>query len=600
MADHFVDSTTGNDADTGHDMDLAWATVEKALESGALAAGDYVWVRPIHSEIPTTDISPIYDGTASSPIRIIGWPRAAIPNTTITQADFTNGSKVIDNVVGITINRQKHTNRYITAPDGKQYHITAVLWEAGIDGMAAGAEFAVGEILTNTTQTKKGKVWGFTDNGDTTGTLQYIRDSASTWSDNNNITSSGGGDAEIDVGGETAVGFILSAEYAGATVTGVSGKFQIDADPDYELAQAIDDSTWTIKKTDWDDQGLPLINFNGGAFQLYIYADYFHQFKNFEFKDSADTAGIVYSRDSGTIYFEGCLFKQTVSNTKLLGGCNSQNFTTLKRVIIEGSGAGTSQHGILEGSWRLTDTSILNCGGYGIGFIDQIYVKNVNFGIEMANSGTEIYITQSDFSIVGTDLALGGTNGLLSYFFAYFSPLQKVSIQNYQKILGNNQTFFPGGYFKNVSVGDTNAPSAASPAGSTTDLFAIFPNTSNRDWDADTALPYIRWKIWAPASAKAYTVYIQNNMGVTLNDTHAKENIWLKLTYIDSYDDTTEYTTKELFSTEIDILSRADATDWDSLTIASHTPAVAGWVILELYVSAYVASGQIYVDGKYV
>jgi len=89
-------------------------------------------------------------------------------------------------------------------------------------------------------------------------------------------------------------------------------------------------------------------------------------------------------------------------------------------------------------------------------------------------------------------------------------------------------------------------------------------------------------------------------MGVTLNDTHAKENIWLKLTYIDSYDDTTEYTTKEIFSTEIDILARADATDWDSLTIASHTPAVAGWAILELYVSAYAASGQIYADGKYV
>jgi hypothetical protein len=89
-------------------------------------------------------------------------------------------------------------------------------------------------------------------------------------------------------------------------------------------------------------------------------------------------------------------------------------------------------------------------------------------------------------------------------------------------------------------------------------------------------------------------------MGVTLNDTHAKENIWLKLAYIDSYDDTTEYTTKEIFSAEIDIAARADATDWDSLTIASHTPAVAGWAILELFVSKYVASGQIYVDPKYV
>lgn len=599
MAKYIVDSTTGNNADNGTTFDLAWATAEYALESGGLSAGDTVLLRPIHNEIPTSDISPSYSGTASSPIIIRGWSRAAIPNTTITQADFTNGKKYIRSIVGITPDRVKHTNRYITAPDGKQYHITAVLWECDITGDIGG----VGEIITNSTQTKKGKVWAF--EAETGNWMQYVRDSATAWVSSDSLSFSGGDSGTID-GAETAVGFLLSSEYAGSTVTGTNGKFQIDADPDYAEDQAIDDSTWTIKKTDWDAQDLPLIDFNDGAFQLQFYVDQYWTVKNIEFKDSADSAGIVFVKvGSNTILFERCLFKQTASNTLLFNTQQSKIF--IKQVIIEGSGVGSSQKGISAASSFsiMEDVAIFNCGSYGenLQSMSTLEYNRLNMGIEMANGDDDIYTSYGAIG-KGTGLSLGGANGYLS--IASYNFNVDIASSNFQKILGNHVSYFLGGAMgatggmANVDVGDSNAPSAASPAGSTVDLACFYPNVSGYEYVEDFSTSLVKWKIWAAASAETYTVYIQNNMSATLNDTAAKDDIFLKLTYIDSYDDTSEYTHKELFSTEIDILQRADATDWDSLTIANHTPAVAGWAILELFVSKYSATGQIYVDPKYV
>jgi len=124
MANYFVDSTTGSDSDNGTTMDLAWATIEYALESGGLAAGDIVWIRRLHDETPAATINPIYDGYPSAPIQIVGWPRAA--DASIAQADWTNGSTTVDNIVGLSMGREKHLARFITAPNGFDYLITKV------------------------------------------------------------------------------------------------------------------------------------------------------------------------------------------------------------------------------------------------------------------------------------------------------------------------------------------------------------------------------------------------------------------------------------------------------------------------------------------
>jgi len=675
MSYFFVSSGDGNDADAGTDMDLAWALFEKAHESGGLSAGDVVIVRRTHSETPVSDAVVAYDGSPENPLYSIGWPRAAIPNTTITEGDFTNGSKIIDNVVGITPNRSKHSNRYITAPDGKQYHITAILWESGLDGIGVGDGFAVGDILTNVTQTKKGKVWAAAGT-ETTDTLQYVRDSATAWVNNDNVTSDGGGDGEVDVGGETAVGFLLSQEYAGTTVTGVTGKFQIEADPDYDFLNfsdtftaatsdvvtigsahpyrtgdcvrvvnsggalpaglaadtdyyviylttttiklasslsnansgtavditgtgtgthtiaTIEDSTWTIKKSAYnaDADDVPIIDFNDGAVQFTYSLDNYHFLKNMEFKDCGDTNGFFSLEHAGAMSFEGCLFKQTASNSQFMRERRAESF--YRRCLFEGSGAGTAQKclDLEKGIHYFTDCAIFNMGDWG-GQLEnsKIVSKRLNVGIEMANGDDDFDLFNNSF-IEGTDLALGGTNGDVSLESTYTSRDDHVTILNDQKVLGAWKKWFKGGTIERAAVtGET-------PNKKVSDyVIKINPNTSGLEFFDDWAIEVFRHTFEADNSSKTYKYWLYNDMGKALN-LHPKDDIWLKVEYVDSYDDASEYTFAEVFSSEISIADAADADDWDYLQVTCQ-PAIASKVIITCYVSTYAAAtADIFID----
>ena len=277
MADFFVDDSVVGGLDDGTDWDTnAFNTggnrgIKTALESAGYAPGDKIWIRrtTVYDEAiaaQNANINVGDDGTPAAPLEFIGWPRAAIPNTTITQADFTNGSTMIDNVVGITPVRERHQARYVTAPDGFQYLITAILWEFTVDGMGAGDEFTVGSLLNHTGNTRKGKIYTFVDNLDTTGTIQAVLDAEQTWDNTDNITDADGGDAELDVNA-AAVGFIIDREYAGTTVIGVNGKFQIEADEDYATRPNVGAlrATWDV-----DPLNLPIIDFNNEAYYLLV------------------------------------------------------------------------------------------------------------------------------------------------------------------------------------------------------------------------------------------------------------------------------------------------------------------------------------------
>lgn len=127
MANYFVDSTTGNDGDSGLTMDLAWATIEHAFTAGNLVAGDTVWVRRIHDETigsGALDFDGAYDGRSDNPVRLVGWPRTS---ASITSATWTSGSTTVDNILGLTLNRGKYLSRYITAPNGTIYLITKIV-----------------------------------------------------------------------------------------------------------------------------------------------------------------------------------------------------------------------------------------------------------------------------------------------------------------------------------------------------------------------------------------------------------------------------------------------------------------------------------------
>ena len=533
------------------------------------------------------DISPTDDGTPALPCYHIGWPRPALPNTTITQGDWTNGSRIIDNIVGITPGLRAHGARWCTAPNGKKYLITAILWEFTVDGMAVGAEFVVGEILTNTTQTKKGKVWTFVDNANTTGTIQAVVDSATAWVNNDNITSDGGGDAELSANA-TAIGFLIDREYAGSTVTGTSGKFQIEADEDYaDRPQAGIDAGW-----DADAHDLPKIDFNNEAYQINILTDIFFSFRNFYFADSADTLGLILADTCTALELLGCVFKQTSSNTPLI--VFAYTFTSINRCLLEGSGAGSSQKGL---SWYATcdliikNTQIYNLGGTGLSaIIGKPFLSNINIGVEMANVGVEIQLNHSA-TLFGVDVALGGTNGYINSIASLALGI-KLKIENYQKILGNHKGFFQGGTWESIAVTSTNANKKLSDT-----VLKITPSVN--------FVPSIdNWKtvifdgsFELSSGSQTIKFWLYNDLGQILNDVTAKDNVYLKATYVDSYDDTTEYTQIEAFSTEIDIADAANADDWDYLQVTVN-PSTASKVRVQLICSVYDASDYFLIDPK--
>jgi len=592
----YVDTNVGGGGNDGTSTDDAWQDIKDAHEYNAFTAANTnkIWIKRDSSHTMAADIAPADDGFADKPILFIGWPRPAIPNTTITEGEFTNGSNVVDNVVGITIKRTSHEGRFITAPDGEQYLITAILYESGIDGMAGGEEFTIGSKLTNTTQTKYGKIWGFTDDTDTTGTIQYVRCPSSVFVENDNITDADGGDAEIDAGAESAVGFLIDREYAGSTVSGVSGKFQIEADEDYAEAQAIDDSGFTIKLSTWSDDAvdLPYLDGDSAAFQILMSQDNYYGWKNLEFLNFADAAGCVNPNISKAVLFQGCLIRGTSNVTltytlRLLGVFN--------RCIIVGSGAGASQYGAfnIDSVVIMKNCAVYNCGGNGIWTQSGVmFLDNVNVGIEIENLSDDFFIRYCD-NFKFKDVMIGGSNGYFDFNTAALSRYE-VNIENYQKVLGDHKTFFEGGEYISTAV------SGETPNKKLSDT--ILKITPNRDYYAHSEE---LWKykiplgeINADAGSQTFKFWLYNDTGVTLNDGDATADICLQADYVKSYEDASEYTMATATSAEHTIADAADADDWDSLSITIN-PAVKSKVRLYLRISKYTVN-DIFIDRQVV
>ena len=524
MANYFVSSADGDDTDDGATMDNgsgggvgAWATVEHAYEAGGLSAGDFVFTRPNHSEIPTSDIAPIYSGAAGSFITVLGWPKPAF---SITSATWTNGSTTVDLVLPATLTRTGHVGRMILAPNGFIYFIT------------------------------------------------YIVDSNT---------------------------FLIDRAYSGDNVSGVSGAATIAADPYYNMAQAIDDSSWTIKKTDWNanNPARPVVGFNDGNFQLF-FDDTFNWLQGFEVKDSADAYGIIQINIASGMVLFGNIIKQTTNNSCLLNiaRCNS----LIEECIIEGSGSGSAQVGIFAsryigggGELVIKKTAIYNCGGRGIENSKLLFLDNVNIGVEQANGDDEI---RNIGLVLGKDVKLDGTNGYVSNHVTYGGGT--AHFENYQKVLGNHRGFFRGGYYQNVAVSGETPNKKVSD-----EVIKITPNVSGLEFIPEMAY-YVFEDEWNNVPAGTYNIgyWIFNDSGVTLNVSDPKLNIWLEVEYLAEYDDTSEYVHAKIYSTLQDIADAANADDWDKLVTGNFTTAATSKIRAKVYFSKYLAATNVFIDTK--
>ena len=522
-ADHFVDPYTGNNADDGHSTDAAWATLEYAVESGSLTAGDKVWFRRDNNGSPTvemdptrsTDIAPAYDGTASSFIEIIGAPRAEVA---ITAGDFTNGSTTVDNITGITLTHENALTRMITAPNGNKFMITDV-------------------------------------------------------TDGNTL--------------------IIDREYSGSTVTGASGACTIDEDDDYDAFAAIDDSAWTIKIAAWiaDAHDIPTIDFNDGAFQWHQAGDTYHAIKNIKFMDSSDGNGILYVNTENSItVVKNCYIKQSASNNPVMRLNSYRSIPHIENCVLEGSGSGGSQVGIIASGGKIKNSAIYGCGDYGVALLYPVLIEGTNIGVEAANIDDDLEISYV-LSARLRDVRLGGTNGYCQ-FTQISGNNNKITVENYGKVLGKNKTWHNTAWTQeNVTFdGSGSLPSQRSGGAATGIMITPASASPPRITEGYEIFEHV---YSATDASKTYKYYVQS-IGALANT-----EIRLEATYVDSYDDTSEYTQTAIYSTEA-VTARSDQADWDQYLSVTVDPAVASLVRIKLVAAYYHATNLIYIDPKAV
>lgn len=507
MSNKFVDNVNGSNSNDGSTMDLAYATIEYACEA-AQSVGNKIWIRrgggTRHIEIPTSDINPLSDGSFAGPIEVIGWPRAEL---SITQADWTNGSNTVDNVVGVTLSRESHQARHIVAPDGKTYIITRVV-------------------------------------------------------DSNTL--------------------MIDWNYPGTTVTGANGASTIQADPDYALAQAIDDSVWVIKKADWnaDADDCPCVNFNGGGYKLYILSDTAWIFKNFEIKNSNDSSyGNVQSYNQySQPYFEGMLFLGYTGRCALF----PTNLICKRCIMEDGSNLGTLNGVLIDCAiYGQTSGGINNAGG------SISFMKNVNIGVEKTPAGTGIWNVMNEGNLIGVDVKIGHSTAIS------ISTWQKTSFyfENWQKVLGAHKAYTWQGDFtkRDVVVGSGTPEKRTGGADSVIECAMNKANFANPAVPNHCA-PIFKHEFEATTASKSYRYYVQSSVNLSSGE------LWLEAEYVDSYGgDTTEYHTATKIATGA-ITASSGATDWSQYIEITVAPAVSGKVRITCKSKYYHATNKFYID----
>ena len=380
---------------------------------------------------------------------------------------------------------------------------------------------------------------------------------------------------------------VLDRKYIGTTSLNAAATILAD---DTTYWDTVDDSAWTIKKSAWeaDADTLPIMDFNDGAFQFRLNntADVF-EFYNIEFKDSADTNGIVYSSSNRQVTFTGCLFKQSASNARLLYNRGGSFFMT--RCTLEGSGSGSAQIGYActfdssVGEFR--DVAIYNCGDHGVLISGRQRWTNVNLGVEIANGDDDLKVYNA-LDLKGIDVRLGGSNGDVSRDFYQL----RIAFENSLGVEGDSRFYYESGYYDDVAV------SGETPNKKVSDNVLKFTPNNNVLFEYPMDEPVLRYKIWTDTTSYAYKFWIYNDLGVTLNDVLATDDIYLECEYEDARTGTTQYSRTRVRSSQIDILDAADADDWDYLEVTGIQLGIAGWVTLSIYVSIYNATTTFFID----
>lgn len=398
------------------------------------------------------------------------------------------------------------------------------------------------------------------------------------------ITSPNGFDYLITVV-TTASGITIDREYAGATQANQA--FTIKADEDYALAQAIDDSTWTIKKADWnaDADDIPCIDFKDTAYMLYLSAKKYWMWCNLEIRDTTYATGLFLLTNSmGLIAFVGCLFHQ--DQTAYLGRSDAGGTTVFLRCILDGVGVATMGIYANYCSMIMKDCAMFGVNGYGFYLLSAvIYFENVNLGVEAANTNEFRFYNNSQIS--GRDVKLG--SGIV---FITPLPQGRIAFENYGKVLGAHKVFTPQGEITKVAAGAGGDIPNQRTGGAANLIEILYDLTALQEPIAEWASEVFVHEFEVDTSSRSYRYYVQSMAIVTA------AQLWITVEYVAEYDDTSEYVFATQTSDEA-FTVRADGDDWaEYMEVTGIQPAAASKVRIKCYCSFQHASDKIYIDPK--
>lgn len=385
---------------------------------------------------------------------------------------------------------------------------------------------------------------------------------------------------------------MIDREYPGTTVTNNSTAY-IEADDYYTEAQAIDDSSWTIKKTDWngDSDDLPHIDFGTTASYL-DYTTYTLRWIEhicLRISGGVNVSGYGAVRNSyGKCAYVGCLFKQT--NNACVGMIS---YCSFRRCTFEGggSGAGSSNIGIYGSYHILVDCAVYNFDRAGI-LGSNFYIQNCNFGVELPNYSMDIN-SGAGAVTKGIDVKLGG----------YASEVQEgsgvlwtglVSFENYGKVLGASKFWGNAGQYSInavVPVVDGSGDPYKRTGGSDKVIAAYSrSHVSYNGVTMDGAREYLLdYSFAVDTTQRTYRVYVQRSSIAAL------AKLRLEALYVDSYDDDSEYHLATAYSDE-SVAERSGADDWSQYVEVTVQPAVSSVVKIRLDVSWYDDTSYLYID----
>lgn len=392
---------------------------------------------------------------------------------------------------------------------------------------------------------------------------------------------------------------MLLQKYLGTTVTNQAAT--ISADEYYSEAQAIDDSAWTIKKTDWngDAHDLPKIDFEATGYYV-VHARRFWLFQGLEF--AGGTSSNYGSMSIITGYanaFRGCLFAQP-NDTYSIQVNTSALF---ERCTFEGDGAGGGQRGIYcSGSSGsiFKKCASYNMGDWGLRITAGIHrFEDCNVGVEVANGDVDLACSDGVDALF-IDCEFGMSVGFIDSPGASAPAFRRsyLFFENFQRTLGAHYATGSHLWVQKTDVVAGSGDPYKRTGGADSVLAALSSNAyfAGADSAVDDYRMLAEFHIAVDDSSKSYRFYCQlvNKASLTPSE------LILEAVYTTVYGSATLYRTGRIVSDET-VSQRSGADDWSQyIEVTGVQPAVAGMLHLRIRTAWYDTDGVLYIDPQVV